>query len=90
MDADAAIGIMRETLLVTLELAGPILAAALTVGTIVSILQAATQINEATLSFLPKLIAVGLLLWAMGGWMLAKLSAFSERIFDLVATAGGA
>jgi flagellar biosynthetic protein FliQ len=73
--------ILERTLFATLALGGPIVLAAMVVGLAVSIFQAATQINEATLTFVPKLIVVAALLAAFGPGMLANLVAFTRDIF---------
>lgn len=90
MDPEFAVQVMRETLSVFFEVAGPILIVALVVGTVVSILQAATQINEMTLTFVPKLAAIGALVWVLSSFLLGKLTTFGQHMFELVAVAGGA
>lgn len=62
--------------------AGPLLLVALVVGLVISIFQAATQINEATLSFIPKLLGVMLTLLLAGPWMLAVLVDFMQKMFS--------
>lgn len=69
----------RQALETMLIVAAPVLIVALAVGLVVSVLQAVTQINEATLSFLPKLIAVALTMVIVGPWMLAMLTEFIAR-----------
>lgn len=68
----------------TLLVAAPLLLVALVVGLVISIFQAATQINEATLSFIPKLIAVFAALVIAGPWMLAQLVAFMRELFSSI------
>ncbi len=70
----------RHAIEVTLLLSAPLLLAALIVGLIISIFQAATQINEATLSFIPKLIAVFLVLIIAGPWMLGIMTDYLHEI----------
>ncbi len=70
----------QETLRTVLLVAGPMLALSLLVGLIVSILQAATQIQEQTLSFVPKLLAVGAALLLFGSWMLRTLVEFCHAV----------
>jgi flagellar biosynthetic protein FliQ len=82
MSTEAIITIMREGLLLVLLLsAGPMLAS-LVVGFVVSILQATTQIQEQTLSYVPKLISVFLSLAILGPWMLSQAVRFAQSIFD--------
>ena len=64
----------------TVLLAGPLLGAALAVGLFIGILQAATQIQEMTLSFIPKLLALVVTLFIGGPWMIQVLVTFSERL----------
>ena len=90
MEPDFAVQVMREALNVMFDVAGPILLVALVVGTLVAILQTATQINEMTLTFVPKLGAIGILLWLLSSFLLTKLTTFGERMFELVAVVGGA
>ena len=73
--------ILQRTLMMTLQLGGPIVGAAMAVGLAVSIFQAATQINEATLSFVPKVIVVAAILAIFGPGMLAGLVDFTRTIF---------
>ena len=62
-------------------LAGPLLGAALAVGLFIGVIQAATQIQEMTLSFIPKLLALVVTLFVIGPWMLRILTTFSQRLF---------
>jgi len=87
---DANITLMiHDCMLVIMKLGGPILCSALLVGLIVSFIQAITQINEATLAFLPKLGAIGLTLMLLGPYMMRTLSSFSLRLFDQIVAIGG-
>lgn len=63
-------------------LAGPVLVATLVVGVLVSILQVATQIQESTLAYVPKLIAAALMLMLLGGWMLGTLTQFATTLYQ--------
>lgn len=80
---------MREALWVTLQLAGPPLIVVLAIGVVISLLQALTQIQEATLAFLPKVAAIGGLLLLTGPFMLGVLQAWAGRLFDQVVAVGG-
>lgn len=73
-----------EAIKVTLLIAAPLLAVALVVGLVISIFQAATQINEATLSFIPKLVAVFAMLVLAGPWMLAEMVDYIRRLFSSI------
>jgi flagellar biosynthetic protein FliQ len=73
MDAAQVFSIAQTALVTLLSVAAPVLAAVLVVGILVSIFQAATQINEATLTFVPKLLAVIAVMGLMGPWMVTTL-----------------
>ena len=72
----------QETLKTTAMVAAPMLAGALIMGLIVSVFQAITQINEATLTFIPKMVVVAALLLLAGSWMLDTLSTFATNLFE--------
>jgi flagellar biosynthetic protein FliQ len=88
MSADFVIALLQESVRTTLYLAGPLLALAMAVGLVVSVIQAATQIQEMTLVFVPKMLAVffGSVLFAT--FMLDTAARFTRMIFALVAQAG--
>lgn len=88
MNETGVIDLVREAMWVGGLVAGPILITVLLVGVIVGIFQAATSINEMTLSFLPKLVAVMLLILLVGGWQLQLLVDFARRIFERIADVG--
>lgn len=71
----------RNAIMVALTLSGPILLISLVVGSLVSLVQAATQINESTLIFIPKLIGVVLILLLLGSWMLQQAVTFTSGLF---------
>ena len=81
MDASMAIELGREAVMLTLLLAAPALIAALVVGLVVSLFQAVTQVQEHTLSFVPKIIAVLIVAMLTGPWVLSRLVAFGQRMF---------
>jgi flagellar biosynthetic protein FliQ len=87
-DGDVGL-LLRDALLLILKLGGPPLAVAMLVGLVMSLLQAVTQINEATLAFVPKVLAIGLALLLTGGFMLAQLVDFTRLVFDRLVAAGG-
>ena len=84
MTPEIVMNIGRQAIEVTLMLAGPLLLSTLVIGLIVSIFQAATQINEATLSFIPKLVAAFLILLLAGPWMLQLLVDYIRRLFESI------
>jgi flagellar biosynthesis protein FliQ len=71
-----------QTMLVAAKVAAPILLTALLVGFLISLFQAATQIQEQTLSFVPKMIAVAIALLVTGNWVLNELVSFTEGLFE--------
>jgi flagellar biosynthetic protein FliQ len=80
---------LRESMLLTAKLGGPVLAAALAVGLLMSVLQAATQINEQTLAFVPKVAAMAAAIMLGGSFMLGALTDFTHLIFDRIIQVGG-
>ena len=74
--------IAAQTMMVAAKVAAPILLTALLVGFLISLFQAATQIQEQTLSFVPKIIAVAIALLVTGNWVLAELISFTQSLFD--------
>ena len=84
MTPEMVMNIGRQAIEMTLILSGPLLLAALAVGLIVSIFQAATQINEQTLSFIPKLLAMFLMLILAGPWMLQMMVDYIRRLFESI------
>ena len=77
--------LIRESMLVLLKLAGPLLLVGLVVGLVISVLQAVTQINEATLAFVPKVIALGATAMILGPFMFSTLAAFTRLLLDRMA-----
>ncbi len=80
MTSQAVLSIGQQALEVTLLISAPMLVTALIVGLVVSVLQAATQINEMTLSFIPKLVAMFVALVVTGPWMLATFVDYVQRL----------
>ena len=90
MNTSAVMDIMVRGLVLTGELAAPIVVTALVVGFAVSLVQSVTQIQEVTLSFVPKAIAVAIALVVCGQWMISELVSFTHLLFDkLPALLGG-
>jgi len=86
MDTATVIDLSRHALWTVALVSAPLLLVALAVGLIIGIIQAATSINEMTLSFIPKLIAEALALLLFGGWMLTTLVDFTRSIFERIPT----
>ena len=81
MGPETVLDIGRQALWLAVLLAGPMLGAALAVGLFIGVIQAATQIQEMTLSFIPKLLALVVVLFMVGPWMLRIIVTFSQRLF---------
>jgi flagellar biosynthetic protein FliQ len=84
MNAQAVLSISQNALETTLMVSAPMLLTALVIGLVVSILQAATQINEATLSFIPKLIGIFAVGVVAGPWMVQTLVDYMQRLFTSI------
>lgn len=86
MKVEQALDIVREAFLAIIQVAGPTLAIALIIGFVISILQATTQLQEQTLSFVPKILAVIASLIIFGNFMLNVMIEFTEKIFETIAS----
>ena len=85
MNAEQVMEIMKEAMLVAFEIAGPLLILSIVVGLLVAIFQAATQIHEQTLTFVPKLLVIALVLLALGSWMSKVMNEFVVELFAIMA-----
>ncbi|MDR0934392.1 MAG: flagellar biosynthesis protein FliQ [Burkholderiaceae bacterium] len=84
MTPESVMTLGRQGVEVTLMLAAPLLLAALAIGLIVSIFQAATQINEMTLSFIPKMVGIFVMLVVAGPWMITLMTDFMHHVFTSI------
>ena len=84
MNPQMVVSIGREALSVTLMVAGPMLIFGLIIGLIISIFQAVTQINEMTLTFVPKILAIAFALIIFMPWMINMLTDFTRHMFELI------
>ncbi|MCL2344706.1 MAG: flagellar biosynthesis protein FliQ [Desulfobulbus sp.] len=84
MTPETVMEIGRQAIQTLLVIAAPILLTALAVGLVISVFQAATQINESTLQFVPKLISMFVVLLLLGPWMLQYLVDFIQRLFNSI------
>jgi flagellar biosynthetic protein FliQ len=82
MTPEFVIGLGRQALETMLMVSLPVLMVSLIVGVIISIFQAVTQIQEATITFVPKIVATFLALLVFGGWMISRLSSLTREIFQ--------
>lgn len=81
MDANSVMLIAREALQVAMYVAAPVLLTALALGLLIGMVQAATQVQEMTLSFIPKLIGMGIAVFVAGPWMIRLLVDFTSRLY---------
>ena len=86
MDATTVVELGSQALWMTLLVSAPLLLVALGVGLVIGIVQAATSVNEATLSFIPKLVAMSVTLSVVGGWQIATLVDYMRALFLRIPT----
>lgn len=86
MEADRALNMLNDMLWNCLIVAGPILAITLIVGVMISVLQVATQLQEMTLSYVPKLLASTMILIMLGPWMIARITDFARGLYLIIPT----
>ncbi|MEE8404965.1 MAG: flagellar biosynthesis protein FliQ [candidate division Zixibacteria bacterium] len=84
MTPQMVVSIAREALMLTLLIAGPMLMFGLVIGLVVSIFQAVTQIQEMTLTFVPKIIGIALALLIFLPWMINKLTDFTRHMIEMI------
>lgn len=77
--------LMQRAVLVALQLTAPLLLVSILIGLVVAIFQAATQIHEQTLTFVPKVLAIAVLLLVMGSWMMTVMNDFVSGLFTTIA-----
>ena len=85
MDVSGIMEVFQQALVVALKVSGPILILSMAAGLIISIFQAATQIHEQTLTFVPKLLLIALVFFVLGSWMTETILDFFKFIFDRIA-----
>lgn len=84
MTIQSSLDVLREAFVTIMTVAGPVLLIALVIGLVISVIQAATQIQEQTLSFVPKVLAVIGSLIIFGNFMLNSILAYTEKIFEII------
>lgn len=82
MDQSTIITVMQDAVRTTLMVSLPMIGIALVIGLIISVFQAATQVNEQTMTFLPKLVGILLVMLVFGGYILSNLTEFTSRMFS--------
>jgi flagellar biosynthetic protein FliQ len=88
MEGDRALGLMNALLWNSMLVAGPVLAAALAVGLLISVFQVATQLQEMTLSYVPKLLVCAVVLLILGPWMIYRVTQFALEMILLIPQLG--
>lgn len=86
MDQGQMLEVFRSALYVGFKIAAPLLIVSIIIGLIIAIFQAATQIHEQTLTFVPKILVLSLMLLVLGSWMMTTFSEFFNQIFELIAS----
>jgi flagellar biosynthetic protein FliQ len=84
MDDTTVVHILAGAMVMTLKLAGPILAVCLIIGLVVAVLQTISQIQEMTLSFVPKLVGVGIVLIVGGPWMIHQFTGWVQDLWHMI------
>ena len=88
MGADEAVGLVNQLFWNTIIIAAPVLVAALAVGLLISVMQVATQLQEMTLSYVPKLLVSAFVLIALGPWMLSRMTQFAVSTIKIIPQLG--
>ena len=91
MNQDTVVNLATQAMSLALKVAGPLLLVGLVIGLVVSLFQAVTQIQEQSLSFIPKIIGVAVLIVILGPWMLNQLISYAHNLYNSIPTliAGG-
>ena len=84
MNEGQVLDIARQAMLITFEVGAPMLLASLVVGLVISLFQSVTQIQEVTLTFVPKLAAIAVVLLVAGHWMLGQMVAYVQHLFGQI------
>ncbi len=84
MDSGQVLIIFQSAMILSFKIAGPFLIASILIGLVIAIFQAATQIHEQTLTFVPKVLVMALMLFGLGSWMIKLMSEFFDLIFSKI------
>ena len=84
MDQDTVVSLATRAMTLAVEIAGPMLLVGLVIGLVVSIFQAVTQIQEQSLSFIPKIIGLAALIVILGPWMLGQLVSYAQNLYTSI------
>ncbi len=86
MSEDGILAVFREAVMLILKLSAPLLIVSMVIGLVIAIFQAATQIHEQTITFVPKVIVIAVMLIALGSWMLTSLNDFFANVLQYAAS----
>ncbi len=86
MTQGEVLAVFQEALLVAMKISAPLLIASIAIGLVVAIFQAVTQIHEQTLTFVPKVLVIALMLIVLGSWMMTMMSDLINHVFSLMVT----
>ena len=86
MTQGEVLAVFQEALLVAMKISAPLLIASIAIGLVVAIFQAATQIHEQPLTFVPKVLVIALMLIVLGSWMMTMMSDLINHVFSLMVT----
>ena len=86
MTQEQVMSIFQQAIILAFKLAGPLLAVSIIIGLVIAIFQAATQIHEQTLTFVPNIVAIALMMLLLGPWMITMLSDFMQNLFGMIPT----
>ena len=89
MNADRALYFLNEMVWQAMWIAGPMLAVTLAIGLLISVFQVATQVQEITLSYVPKIFGAAVMLIVLGPWMLGRLTEFARSLYQWIPSLGG-
>jgi len=84
MNQDTVVNLATQAMTLALEVAGPMLLVGLVVGLVVSLFQAVTQIQEQSLSFIPKIVCLAVLIVVLGPWMLDQLITYAQNLYNSI------
>jgi flagellar biosynthetic protein FliQ len=88
MQADQAVDLLNRALWVSALVGAPVLVVVLLIGLLISVVQVATQLQESTLAYIPKLIVAAVMLLLIGGWMIHQITRFAISAFGVIPTLG--
>ncbi|MGH2910564.1 MAG: flagellar biosynthesis protein FliQ [Solirubrobacteraceae bacterium] len=86
MNQDTVINLATQAMTIAVEVAGPMLLAGLVIGLVISIFQAVTSIQEQTLTFIPKIIALAVIIVVLGPWMLRQIVDYTDNLYQSIPT----